>query len=103
MVILILITAIMVLCVFDTITTEIALRLGGRELNPVMLWFMGKFGRWWWIPKLIGTIAVIIILMWLPSLVSEALGSAMVLMYVAIVVNNIRNIIQLKRQKEDKQ
>jgi len=98
-VVLVLTIAIMVMCVLDIITTEKVLRLGGKELNPVMAWCMVKLEKRWWIPKLAGTVAVIGILVWLPSLVGKVLGSGIVLMYIVIVWNNVRNIRRLKKEQ----
>lgn len=35
----------------DIVTTNLVLSKGGRELNGVVVWFMGCLGRFWWLPK----------------------------------------------------
>jgi hypothetical protein len=41
----------------DVITTKRLLSQGGRELNPVVAFFMSKMGKAWWVAK--GGIALI--------------------------------------------
>lgn len=36
----------------DVLTTRRLLDQGGRELNPVVAFFMGRMGRQWWIAKI---------------------------------------------------
>lgn len=35
----------------DIITTNLVLSKGGREINGIVAWFMGKLGKLWWTPK----------------------------------------------------
>ena len=50
--------ALGIACLADIITTERALRRGGREANPVVAWFMRKLGgRGWIIAKALLTAA----------------------------------------------
>lgn len=46
------IIAYVVVNVLDVVSTNYLLKRGGRELNPVMRWAMGKFGKAWVIPKM---------------------------------------------------
>lgn len=50
----ILVLAIIVLNVFDYISTTLVLSKGrGRESNPAVTWAMAKFGKYWWVVKLV--------------------------------------------------
>lgn len=47
----ILFAILVVLQVLDVISTNLALKHGAVEANPVVRRFMGCFGRLWWLPK----------------------------------------------------
>jgi hypothetical protein len=46
------------LCYLDVVTTNYILEKGGRELNPLMAYFMSNLGDYWWVPKAVMTLGV---------------------------------------------
>jgi len=51
----------------DIITTNMAIAQGGKESIPTVRWAMKKFGEYWWIPKILIALLVIIILLVQPD------------------------------------
>lgn len=49
------------LCMIDTLTTVYILSKGGRELNPVIRFFMKFAGQEWWILKFGMDMAIILV------------------------------------------
>lgn len=79
----------------DAITTNIIIRQGGYEKNPVMRWFMKVFGRLWWWPKLALVIGVVLAHVEYQYFVYPAAFAVLmllVLLYMWIVYNNAGHI-----------
>jgi hypothetical protein len=85
---------VIALQIVDVVTTVIILRRGGRELNPVLNWLMGKVGV---LNALLAVKAVLIAVLLIaysagfPGLVYGAVF--LVVLYIGIAVNNLRVII----------
>jgi hypothetical protein len=75
--------------VTDGVTTYISLRMGGREVNPIMRLIMIAIGR---VPAIIITkVAVVYVLVDSPNWSLNVLNT----LYVLIVIVNIRTIMTL--------
>ncbi len=57
---------LIVLAVMDVITTNLGLAVGAVEANQLMRWFQAKLGDWWFVPRLIGQIIPIMMIIWYP-------------------------------------
>lgn len=89
---------LVVLQIFDIISTDKALNLGAIETNPVVKIFMNVFGKYWWIPKVILLLPLFIISFIEPSYLIMALLIGINLFYTIIVYNNLKVISQLKKR-----
>lgn len=54
----ILAAATVLLAIMDVVTTEILIRMGGEEGQPLIAWLMSHLGIWWIVPKLFANIAI---------------------------------------------
>ena len=74
--------------VLDVITTNGALANGAREANPIVKAMMDRFGRAWWVPKIIGA-GLLLYAAWLHSspLTTIALG-ILAVWYSKVVLGN---------------
>jgi hypothetical protein len=92
-VVLVLLGFLFALQVFDIVTTNYTLAMhdGVVEANPVIRYFMDRYGDAWYLPKLALTIMTILIALVAPrvgTLTFIVIG-VVIAFYVLIVVNNI--------------
>lgn len=73
----------------DIITTRKVLAQGGRELNPVIAFFMDKFGKNWWVAKMLIGIAAAAYLSWAGYLWGVAVLSGLTAL---VALNNWRQV-----------
>lgn len=84
----------------DVLTTNKVISNGGRELNPLVRWYMSKTGKWWWTLKL-AAVPPVAMVYWfyvssqLPAWGALAALGAINVIYVYVLVNNTK---ALKRQ-----
>jgi hypothetical protein len=57
----ILIAILLTFMAADVFITNAIINKGGKELNPVVRWFMDTFGAWWFLPKIFVTACAIAI------------------------------------------
>lgn len=79
------------LSLLDVILTNKVISNGGTELNPIMKWFMNRFGKYWWIPKM--TISCFLVL---GLLVYNKLIIFIVLVILQLLID-LWNIKELKK------
>jgi hypothetical protein len=84
------IAILLVLCYMDIVTTNSIISKGGRELNPLMAYFMVHLGDWWWIPKAVMTLCV----GWILYYIDKPIIMTIVILIQAVVV--AWNLWQLK-------
>ena len=58
---------IVVIGIFDVISTNVTLAAGNRESNPLVLWVQHHLEEWWFIPKITVHFLLAIVILWLPT------------------------------------
>lgn len=85
--------ALLALSWVDYRLTMKVLAQGGTEKNPVIAWCMRKFGRWWWVPKLLGVVVFCVAVLTLSNhwLVAPVM-IGMLSLYVWVVWHNSQQL-----------
>lgn len=80
-------TATVLLAAADIVTTEILIRMGGEEGQPIIAWLMSHLGIWWVVPKFFANVAItaFLIVLWQHRVVKIAMV-AYVVIYAATIV-----------------
>lgn len=84
------IVILLILCYLDVMTTNAILGRGGKELNPLMVFFMAHLGDCWWVPKAVMTIGVA----WVTLIIGKPSVLVIVIVIQALVV--MWNLWQLR-------
>ena len=75
--------------VCDVLSTIRVLEAGGYEQNPVVANLMDRFGRLWWLPKIVLAAGAAALIWWSGT---EWLLWVLNAIYAAVVVNNLRQV-----------
>ena len=81
------ILALLQIC--DVLSTIRVLEAGGYERNPVVAKLMDRFGRFWWVPKIVLAAAAAALVWWAGAVPLLWVLNAV---YAAVVVNNLRQV-----------
>lgn len=82
-------TLIVVLGILDVISTDLVLKAGGAEMNPIVKFWMEHLDQWWHLPKLlIHLLAAYLVYYLLSSRFTAAVALLVVFMYGIIVHHN---------------
>ena len=81
--------ALILVGVFDVVSTNMALAAGNIEANPLISAIQDVFGPWWAAPKMLVHVLFAWFIIWLPSQRMITIGSGVVVCFVAIAANNL--------------
>lgn len=79
---------IVVIGIFDVISTNVTLAAGNRESNPLILWVQHHMGEWWFIPKIAVHFLMALLVLWLPTQRMIWNARIGVVIYTLVVANN---------------
>ncbi len=89
-------TLIVVLGILDVVSTNLVIRAGGVEMNPIVKFWMEYLDQWWHLPKLlIHLLAAYLVYYLLSSRFTAAVALLVVFMYGIIVHHNFSLISSL--------
>lgn len=87
-------TMIVVLGILDIVSTDMVLRAGGVELNPIVAYSMKYLDQWWQLPKLlIHLLAGFLVYYLLYSRFTASVALLIVFLYAIIVHHNFSLVI----------
>ena len=79
---------VVVMGIFDVISTNVTLAAGNRESNPLVLWVQHHLGFWWFIPKIMVHFLLALVILWLPTQRMIWNARIGVVIYTLVVANN---------------
>jgi mannose/fructose/N-acetylgalactosamine-specific phosphotransferase system component IID len=89
-------TLIVVLGILDVVSTDLVIRAGGVEMNPIVKFWMKYLDQWWHLPKLlIHLLAAYLVYYLLSSRFTAAVALLVVFLYGVIVHHNFSLISSL--------
>lgn len=79
---------IVVIGIFDVISTNVTLAAGNVESNPLVLWVQHHLDEWWFIPKIMVHFLLALVVLWLPTRRMIRSARIGVVIYTLVVANN---------------
>lgn len=81
-------TLVIIVGLFDVLSTNAALSAGHIEANILMASLQQNMGVWWFVPKLLVHILLALFILWLPSRKMIRNAQVGVLLYALVITNN---------------
>jgi len=92
MLLIVLLIIFITLNILDILTTNKVLSQGGIELNKFMVLSMKYFGKYWWVPKMILVLLIIVAVWLIQNLIGLIVIAAINIGYVWVVFHNWQEI-----------
>jgi H+/Cl- antiporter ClcA len=79
---------IVVIGIFDVISTNVTIAAGNTESNPLVLWVQHHLDEWWFIPKITVHFLLALVILWLPTRRMIRNARIGVVLYTLVVAHN---------------